>query len=77
MTDSFLNPGSIPITRLTDKGFTFSGTPDYEKFIKSVAFNESAKTYETPRSSADPCGESELSKINVELKKVFYCNKRN
>ena len=71
MTDSFLNPGSIPITRLTDKGFTFSGTPDYEKYIKSVAFNESAKTYETPRSSADPCGESELSKINVELKKFF------
>ena len=71
MTDSFLNPGSIPITRLTDKGFTFSGTPDYEKYIKSVAFNESAKTYETPRSSVDPCGESELSKINVELKKFF------
>ena len=71
MTDSFLNPGSIPITRLTDKGFTFSDAPDYEKFIKSVAFNEAAKTYEASRSLPNPCGESEISKINVELKKFF------
>jgi len=71
MTDSFLNPYYNPITRQTDKGFTLLETPVWEKYIKSVDFAQAAQIYSRERIAANPCGDGELSKINVALQKFF------
>lgn len=58
-------------TRETAKGFTLKGAPDNEKFANSVAFATAAQTYNVKRDLPNPCGTSELSKINIALLKFF------
>lgn len=59
------------IVRETAKGFTIKDTPDCEKFFHSVAFNRAKQTYITERDLPNPCGTSEMSKINTALQKFF------
>ena len=59
------------VARETAKGFTFKNTPDCEKFFNSVAFRDAITRYQTERDLPDPCGTSEMSKINTELQKFF------
>jgi len=59
------------IARETAKGFTLKDAPECEKFFNSVAFQEAIEKYNTKRDLPDPCGTSELSKINTELTKFF------
>lgn len=57
--------------RETAKGFTFKDTPGCEKYFNSVAFRSALTTYQTERDLPDPCGTSEMSKINTALQKFF------
>ena len=57
--------------RETAKGFTFKDTPACEKYFNSVAFRDAITRYQTERDLPDPCGTSEMSKINTELQKFF------
>ena len=57
--------------RETAKGFTFKDTPECEKYFNSVAFRSALTTYQTERDLPDPCGTSEMSKINTALQKFF------
>ena len=57
--------------RETAKGFTFKDTPPCEKYFNSVAFRDAITRYQTERDLPDPCGTSEMSKINTELQKFF------
>ena len=57
--------------RETAKGFTFKDTPACEKYFNSVAFRSAITTYQTERDLPDPCGTSEMSKINTALQKFF------
>ena len=57
--------------RETAKGFTFKDTPACEKYFNSVAFRSALTTYQTERDLPDPCGTSEMSKINTQLQKFF------
>ena len=59
------------IVRETAKGFTFKETPACEKFFNSVAMQEALAVYQTKRDLPDPCGKSEMSKINTQLTKFF------
>jgi len=59
------------IARETAKGFTLKDAPDCEKFFNSVAFRDAITRYQTERDLPDPCGTSEMSKINTELQKFF------
>ena len=58
-------------TRETVKGFTLKGTPDCEKFCNSIAFATAEQTYNVKRDLPNPCGTSELSKINIALLKFL------
>jgi len=58
-------------SRQTAKGFNLDNTPDCEKFAKSVALGEAVQTYNKERTLPNPCGTSEISKINTALKKFF------
>ena len=57
--------------RQTLKGFTFPNTPDCEKFAKSVANGTAIQIYNKERTLPDPCGTSELAKINTALSNFF------
>jgi len=57
--------------RETAKGFTFKDTPACEKYFNSVAFRSALTTYQTERDLPDPCGTSEMAKINTQLQKFF------
>ena len=57
--------------RETAKGFTFKDTPACEKYFNSVAFRDAITRYQTERDLPNPCGTSEMSKINTELQKFF------
>lgn len=57
--------------RETTKGCTFKDTPACEKYFNSVAFRSALTTYQTERDLPDPCGTSEMSKINTQLQKFF------
>ena len=59
------------VVRETAKGFTFKDTPACEKYFNSVAFRSAITTYQTERDLPDPCGTSEMSKINTALQKFF------
>jgi hypothetical protein len=59
------------VVRETAKGFTFKDTPPCEKYFNSVAFRDAITRYQTERDLPDPCGTSEMSKINTELQKFF------
>ena len=59
------------VVRETAKGFTFKDTPACEKYFNSVAFRDAITRYQTERDLPDPCGTSEMSKINTELQKFF------
>ena len=74
--DSYLTEKAIRNTKecngkQTDKGYIFKNTPDCEKFAKSVAAGRAATVYNTDRDLPDPCGTSEMSKINTALQKFF------
>ena len=58
-------------SRQTAKGFTFKSTPECEKFAKSIANGSAIQIFQKERTSANPCGTSELAKINTELNKFF------
>lgn len=59
------------ISRQTPKGFIFKNTPDCEKFAKSVANGTAIQIYNKERTLPDPCGTSELAKINTALSNFF------
>ena len=59
------------IVRETAKGFTFKDTPDCEKFFSSVAMQKAVEKYQSKRDMANPCGTSEMAKINTALQKFF------
>ena len=59
------------IVRETTKGFTFKDTPDCEKYFNSVSFRNALAYYKTERDLPNPCGTSEMSKINTALQKFF------
>ena len=59
------------VVRETAKGFTFKDTPPCEKYFNSVAFRDAITRYQTERDLPDPCGTSEMSKINTQLQKFF------
>lgn len=58
-------------SRQTSKGFNLENTPECEKFAKSIANGRAIEKYNTERVLPDPCGTSELAKINTELHKFF------
>jgi len=59
------------ISRQTPKGFIFKNTPDCEKFAKSIANGTAIQIYNKERTLPDPCGTSELAKINTALSNFF------
>jgi hypothetical protein len=63
------------IVRETAKGFTFKDTPDCEKFFSSVAMHKAFEKYRSERDMANPCGTSEMAKINTALQKFFVAIK--
>ncbi len=58
-------------SKQTSKGYNLPNTPECEKFAKSVANSRAIEKYNTERDLPDPCGTSELSKINTALHKFF------
>jgi len=66
-----IDAATVCNARETAKGFTFKDTPNCEKYFNSVAFRSALTTYQTERDLPDPCGTSEMSKINTELQKFF------
>ena len=58
-------------SKQTSKGHNLPNTPECEKFAKSVANGRAIEKYNTERDLPDPCGTSELSKINTALHKFF------
>ena len=58
-------------SKQTSKGCNLPNTPECEKFAKSVANGRAIEKYNTERDLPDPCGTSELSKINTALHKFF------
>ena len=58
-------------SKQTSKGYNLPNTPECEKFAKSVANGRAIEKYNTERDLPDPCGTSELSKINTALNKFF------
>ena len=72
MTSSSDNPTIAEcIARETAKGFTLKDTPSCEKYFDSVSFRNALAYYKTERNLPDPCGTSEMSKINTALQKFF------
>ena len=57
--------------RETTKGMNLEDSPFNEKFIYSVSFAEAIEIYEKIRPLPDPCGDSELSQINIALSNFF------
>ena len=58
-------------SRQTAKGKILKETPESEKFAKSAANVAAVQVYNRERTLPDPCGTSELAKINTELQKFF------
>ncbi len=59
------------VARETPLGMTFKNTPACEKLFNSVAFRDAITRMQTERDLPDPCGTSEMSKINTQLQKFF------
>ena len=59
------------VARETPLGMTFKNTPECEKLFNSVAFRDAITRMQTERDLPDPCGTSEMSKINTQLQKFF------
>ena len=59
------------MARETAKGFTFKNTPECEKLFNSVAFIDALTRMQEKRAMPDPCGTSEMAKINTQLQKFF------
>jgi len=59
------------VTRDIPKGVTFADTPACEKFFNSVAFRDALTKIQEVQPLPDPCGTSEMSKINTQLQKFF------
>jgi hypothetical protein len=59
------------VARETAKGFTFKNTPECEKLFNSVAFRDAITRMQEKRAMPDPCGTSEMAKINTQLQKFF------
>lgn len=62
-------------SRQTVKGHNLPKAPSSEKFASTVAAQEALEHYNKERSLPDPCGDSELSKINTQLSKFFIAVK--
>ena len=59
------------VARETPLGFTFKNTPECEKLFNSVAFRDALTRMQEKRDMPDPCGTSEMAKINTQLQKFF------
>ena len=63
------NPNCVK--KESDNSYTFDKTPECEQFLKSVLANNMAALAQKKYSLPDPCGTSELAKINTALQKFF------
>ena len=59
------------VARETPLGMTFKNTPECEKLFNSVAFRDALTRMQEKRAMPDPCGTSEMAKINTQLQKFF------
>ena len=59
------------VARETPLGMTFKNTPACEKLFNSVAFRDALTRMQEKRDMPDPCGTSEMAKINTQLQKFF------
>ena len=59
------------VARESPLGMTFKDTPACEKIFNSVSFRDAITRMQTVRDLPDPCGTSEMSKINTQLQKFF------
>ena len=57
--------------RFSPLGGTFKDTPAAQKIFNSVTFRDAITRMQTERDLPDPCGTSEMSKINTQLQKFF------
>jgi len=55
----------------SDNSYVFTDTPECEQFLKTVIGNNLAALAQKKYSLPDPCGTSELAKINTALQKFF------
>ena len=63
------NPNCVK--KESDNSYTFDNTPECEQFLKTVIGNNLAALAQKKYSLPDPCGTSELAKINTALQKFF------
>jgi hypothetical protein len=63
------NPNCVK--KESDNSYTFADTPECEQFSKSVLGNNLAALAQKKYSLPNPCGTSEMAKINTELQKFF------
>ena len=59
------------VARESPLGMTFKNTPACQKLFNSVAVRAAITRMQEKRSMPDPCGTSEMSKINTQLQKFF------
>ena len=59
------------VARETPLGMTFKNTPACEKLFNSVAFRDALTRMQEKQAMPDPCGTSEMAKINTQLQKFF------
>ena len=55
----------------SDNSYVFTDTPECEQFVNSIIGNNLAALAQKKYSLPDPCGTSEMAKINTELQKFF------
>ena len=63
------NPNCVK--KESDNSYTFDKTPECEQFLKSVLAKNMAALSNSKYASPNPCGTSELAKINTALQKFF------
>lgn len=59
------------VKKESDNSITFADTPECEQFLKSVLGNNLAALGGEEYATANPCGTTDMDKINVELLKFF------
>lgn len=59
------------VKKESDNSYTFKDTPECEQFVNSVIGNNLAALAQKKYSMPDPCGTSEMAKINTQLQKFF------
>ena len=59
------------VKKESDNSITFADTPECEQFLKSILGNNLAALGGEEYATANPCGTTDMDKINVELLKFF------